>query len=136
MVCNRDGVGIIEHGNGLGHPHAMLPEVNSGFAVFIPLEGHNSIVHTRCAYVNRPEIGLSGRRVALPETAGWPTSSHNQPNRLLPREHTLHVRIPSSEPKSRYRRREPGHPARLGNAEDRSDRKFFRRATASMTISN
>jgi hypothetical protein len=37
----------------LGHPDTVLVEVDSSFALFVPLEAHDFSVRTLCAYVNQ-----------------------------------------------------------------------------------
>jgi hypothetical protein len=53
IIPDRDGVRIVKNWNRLGHPDTVLAEVDSRFALLVPLETHNLSVRTICAYVKR-----------------------------------------------------------------------------------
>ena len=67
IIRDRDRVRIIKNRNRLGHPDTVLAEVDSSFALFVPLETHDFSVRTLCAYVNQEaESAWSPRTKAGP----------------------------------------------------------------------
>ena len=69
LIRDRDGVGIVKNRNCLGHPDAVLAEVDPGFARFVPFEAHEYSVRTLCAYVKG---GFNIARVRVKsDDRGW-----------------------------------------------------------------
>jgi hypothetical protein len=58
------GVGIVKDRNRFGHANAVLQEVDSGFAVFVPIETPDCSVRTICAYAKEPALGVGGAPAA------------------------------------------------------------------------
>jgi hypothetical protein len=53
IIRYRDGVGIVKCRNRLRHPDAVLPKIETCFALLVPLKTHAFSVRTYCAYVKR-----------------------------------------------------------------------------------
>src|ERR1022692_2734276 len=53
IIRDSDGVGIVKRRNRLRHPDAVLPKIETCFALLVPLETHPFSVRTYCAYVKR-----------------------------------------------------------------------------------
>ena len=87
IIRDSDGVGIVKRRNRLRHPDAVLPKIETGFALLVPLETHPFSVRTYCAYVKRvTETRSTTTGLFLSGDANWyserPSAPFPRPRRL------------------------------------------------------
>lgn len=73
IIRDSDGDGIVKRRNRLRHPDAVLPKIETGIALLVPLETHPFSVRTYCAYVKRlteTRRAYVSRYLGISETGG------------------------------------------------------------------